>query len=208
MRGEGLTIACVLRSGGKVYDARWVERLRRNVARHAPPHRFVCLSDVDVPCERVPLAMGWPGWWSILEVFRPRLFTGRVVYFDLANLIVDAIAPFTEGEGFVIAPDPYNVGPGKFASGVMAFDAGDTEIFDRFDPSTIGRLHGDQEWIMEFRPRAATFAPGLAVSYKGQCRGHGRYPTGAVAVLCHGKPKPDAIDDAWVRDMWTRDWPV
>src|SRR5947209_20113122 len=56
-----LTIACVLRSGGP-YNADWVTGLQGNVARFAPLHRFVCLSDVDVPCERVPLITGWPGW--------------------------------------------------------------------------------------------------------------------------------------------------
>lgn len=203
-----LTIACVLRSGGPLYEPRWVERLRRNVARHAPPHRFVCLSDVDVPCERIPLVEGWPGWWSILEVFRPGLFSGRVLYLDLADLIVDRIEPLAAGDGFRIAPDPYWPGPSRFASGVMAFDAGDTDIHARFDPATIGRLHGDQEWIMELRPDAATLPEGLAVSYKRHCRGRDGYPAGAIAVLCHGRPKPDGIADAWVRDMWARDWPT
>ncbi len=32
-------------------------------------HRFVCLSDVDVPCERIFLKHGWPGWWSKVELF-------------------------------------------------------------------------------------------------------------------------------------------
>jgi len=56
------TVICVLRSGGQ-YDAEWVRKLRDGVKRNlARPHRFVCLSDVDVPCERIPLQHDWPGW--------------------------------------------------------------------------------------------------------------------------------------------------
>lgn len=82
-----LTIACVLRSGG-VYDAEWVAKLQRGVARHMTlPHRFVCLSDVDVPCERIPLVTDWPGWWSKIELFRKGLFDGPVLYTDLDSVI-------------------------------------------------------------------------------------------------------------------------
>lgn len=85
--GADLTVACVLRSGG-MYDAEWVRKLRDGFARHlTAPHRFVCLSDMDVPCERIPLEHDWPGWWSKIELFRPGLFDGPVLYCDLDNVI-------------------------------------------------------------------------------------------------------------------------
>jgi hypothetical protein len=201
-----LTVCCVLKSGGVVYGPEWVARLKRNVERFAPAHRFVCLSDVAVPAERIPLTDNLPGWWSILEIFRPGLFEGRVLYLDLANLIVGKLDVFFAGTGFVIAPDPWEVGPGRFASGAMAFDAGDCEIHDRFERSVMERLRGDQDWITELRPDAATFPIEWCVSYRGQCRGKG-VPNGARIIFAHGPPKPLQIGDKWYRRRWDRDWP-
>ena len=216
-----LTIACVLRSGGR-YNATWVRHLRANLAALSPPHRFVCLTDFDgdVGAERIPLLHpNWPGpgWWSILEVFRPGLFDGRVIYMDLANLVVAPIDPFVDGRGFIIAPDPYVDAPkrlrsgklagGGFASGITAFDAGDTELYDDFvqlAPDHIDRLHGDQEWMAERRPAAQTFRRGLYVSLKGDCLPSGSVPPGAVAIACHGAPKPPQVTDAWFRKIWDR----
>src|SRR6478609_2567748 len=116
-----LTVACVLKSGG-IYDATWVERLRAGVKRHLPlEHRFVCLSDVDVPCERIPLEYNWPGWWSKLEAFR---LPGPVIYFDLDTAIVgdlsEIVARTDLWGGFTILEDFYrNKG---YGSGVMAWD--------------------------------------------------------------------------------------
>lgn len=88
-----INIVCVLRQGGKVgYDASWVEKLQNSVTRNLSiPHQFVCLSDVDVPCHRIPLenisnANGL-GWWAKLQLFRPGLFDGPVLYFDLDTVI-------------------------------------------------------------------------------------------------------------------------
>jgi len=84
-----LTIACVLRSGGD-FDQEYVERLRDGVAANLSlPHRFVCLSDVEVPCERLALQHGWPGWWSKLELFEQ--LKGRVLYFDLDTVIAGSL---------------------------------------------------------------------------------------------------------------------
>jgi len=207
-----LTACCVLRSGGPLYEPRWVIRLRNNVRRFAPAHRFVALSDVDVPgVETIPLKHDWPRWWPILEVFRPGLFSGRVLYLDLADLVVWNMAPFFKGKGFTIAPDPWEPGPGRFASGVMAFDAGDSALYQQFVPlagPTITRLHGDQDWITELRADAQTFDKRLCASYRGQCRDTDSIPRGARIVLCHGRPKPDVIREPWFRERWDRDWPA
>ena len=68
-----ITILCVLKSGG-VYDIEWVRKLRDGVSRNlSQEHRFVCLSDVPVPCRRIPIEHHWPGWWSKIEMFKPGL---------------------------------------------------------------------------------------------------------------------------------------
>lgn len=102
-----IAVACVLRQGGKVgYSADWVARLRNSVARNLDqPHRFVCLSDCDVDCERIPLINNGPGFWSKLELFRPGLFDTPVLYIDLDTVIcgnLDHIVSRIQDQRFVM----------------------------------------------------------------------------------------------------------
>lgn len=88
-----INIVCVLRAGGKVgYDSSWVEKLNNSLKRNLTVlFRFVCLSDCDVPCDRIPLENIGEGYWSKLQLFRPGLFTGPVLFFDLDTLICNNI---------------------------------------------------------------------------------------------------------------------
>jgi hypothetical protein len=84
-----INVVCVLRNGGKVgYDATWVEKLKNSVARNLTlEHRFICLSDVNVPCEHIPLISHNAGFWAKLELFRPSLFDCPELYIDLDTVI-------------------------------------------------------------------------------------------------------------------------
>lgn len=176
------------------------------MARFAPPHRFACLSDCDVSgVDTIPLKHDWPRWWPIIEVFRPGLFDGRVLYLDLADLIVGDLAPLASQPGFVVAPEPIVPGPGKMCSGVMLFSATDNEIYKRFDRGAITRLRGDQDWIAELRPYARKFRHDWVISYKGHCVLRKRPIGDARIVLFHGIPKPPQAEQ-WVRDLWDADW--
>jgi hypothetical protein len=102
-----LNIVCVLRQGGKVgYDATWVEKLKNSVARNITlPYKFMCLSDCNVPCDRIPLISTGKGYWSKLELFRPNLFDGPVLYIDLDNVIcgnLDNLVEKIKHEKFVM----------------------------------------------------------------------------------------------------------
>ena len=95
-----LNVVCVLRQGGKVgYDATWVDKLQRGVKRNLThPHRFVCFSDCDVNCERIPLLDNGPGFWSKLQLFRPGIFENNLptIYFDLDTVICGSLDPLYE----------------------------------------------------------------------------------------------------------------
>ena len=211
-----ITVACVLRSGGR-YAADWVERLQRGVARHlAAKHRFVCLSDVAVPCERIPLATDWPGWWAKCELFAPGLFTGRVLYFDLDTLIVgslDKIASYPHK--FTMAHEFYR--PHLLCSTAMAWDGDYSFIWRaahemtperraRYDKWEGDRI-GDQALIEDcmagrhvdtFRD---LFGDRSIASWKVHCRGGLRGDEAAVAF--HGARKmPDLLNIEWIRDAW------
>jgi hypothetical protein len=134
-----LTVACVYRSGSTLYSPRYIEVLWDMVARHVTvPYRFVCLSDVAVPCDRIPLITDWPGFYSKIELFRPGLFEGPVLYFDLDTVIhgnCDELAKLASELEFGCVSDPLG---GHMNSSVMTFTADCSFIFERF--GAVGRL--------------------------------------------------------------------
>lgn len=194
-----LTVACVLKSGG-IYDATWVARLRDGVKRHLPiDHRFVCLSDVDVPCERIPLENGWPGWWSKMELYR---LEGPVLAVDLDTAIVGDlldVAAIARSEPLVMLRDFYRLGEG-LGSGMIAWNDTDLSAICLYETfladagkwmAALGS-RGDQGFVEEaaFLPgitRWQDALPGQVVSYKVHCRGG--IPAGARVVCLHGRPK-------------------
>ena len=196
-----LTVACVLSTNDdrRQYDASHVERLRKMVAKHLTSiHRFVCLSDVDVPCERIRLTEDWVGWWAKIELFRPGLFEGRMLYFDLDVTTVgelDSIAhypaPFVAIKNWLRSP---------INSSVMAWDAGVADhVYLNLANEDIERLHGDQNWIAEQMPHAEVFPREWCVSYRKSVVPLRRFmlpgqpvavPPGAKIVVFHGFPKP------------------
>lgn len=106
-----LNVVCVLRQGGKVgYDASWVEKLMHGVQRNLTlPYQFTCLSDCDVPCNRIPLENTGAGFWSKLQLFRPGQFTGPVLYIDLDAIVcqnIDEIVHRVQDQNFVMWLEP------------------------------------------------------------------------------------------------------
>ena len=194
-----LTVACVLRSGGD-YTPEYVERLQQGVAQHLTvPHRFVCLSDVEVPCERIPLITSWAGWWAKLELFRPGLFTGPVLYFDLDTVITGDITPLAERKhSFTMLSDFSRAF--QPASGVMAWQGDYSRLFTQWDPQLERQYRrsscwGDQGWIartLNIKPaRWQQLFPGMFASYKLSPIAARK---GASIVCFHGKPRPRDVN--------------
>lgn len=209
-----LTVACVLRSGG-VYNQEWVKRLRRGVAEHlARPHRFVCLTDQEIEAEGVvtaPLFYNWPGWWSKVELFRPDLFAGPVLYLDLDSLVVGPLDDLIAAGGFWMIRDFLGTGHN---SGAMFWQGGGhaeiwrqmrldaKAIMRRYDSWEGGRI-GDQAFIEDVLAANAvpihTFAAGQVVSWRKHAQNGP--PPGARVVSFHGRRKmPEAR--GWATKAW------
>jgi hypothetical protein len=137
------------------------------------------LSDWDWQWSR--LHNGWPGWWAKMELFDPTLqLEGRILYLDLDCVITGSLddivsfdAPFAIMKKHQVrSPVPPWMKPHtkcgrkssyklvhRFNSGCMVWDAGCDEvkrIWDGFDPKMIGVYKGDQDYISEVIPDAAT----------------------------------------------------
>lgn len=190
----GLTVATVLRAGGE-YRPEHVARLRDQVARHSPAARFVCLSDQQVECERVPLLHDWPGWWAKIELFRPGAVPGPCLYLDLDTDVVGPVDDLV-GERFTMLSDFYR--PDLPASGVMAWPATPpAHLYELFRRDAGRHMRacrtrerwGDQGFIgAHLGGEPLRFGPEV-VSYKVHVRGRG-VPAGARVVAYHGRPKP------------------
>jgi len=192
------TVACVLRSGGR-YTPEWVAKLCDAVAANMGAHRFVCLSDVDVPCERIPLLHDWPGWWSKCELFR---LTGPALYLDLDCIVTGPLDDLVSNGPLTMCDDFLR--PGLHNSSVMSWHGDYSGIYEamRRDPEGVmaaytrrkDRRIGDQAFV-EDQVRPETFPAGRIVSYRVSAQ-HA-VPESASVVAFHGEPKPDSAG-GWV----------
>lgn len=200
---SGLTVACVEWGNYLQRGTEYVQKLRSMVARHlSAPHRFVCLTDALAPRDRVEsiaVTPGRVGWWNKVELFRPGLFAGRVVAFDLDTVIVGSLDELAATKGTVHLTDwgwPANM----YGNAIMVWDAGEhEEIWTRYTPAVAQRLRGDNDWMYELGGWPA-LPKGMNVSY----RYHAKKvpPPGAVTVSMHGTPKCHEITTGWVPGAW------
>jgi|694.fasta_scaffold02514_8 hypothetical protein len=214
-----LNVVCVLKAGRfeqAIYKDGYtpddVLRLRNMVADNLTiPHRFICFSDVDVPCERIPLKNNWPGWWSKVEIFS-EVFDDTVIYIDLDTVIAGDISHFADyNHRFTMLRDfgSWNV-PN---SGLMAWK-GDysflyktfTEGVDKYmiEYNKAPRL-GDQSFISE-RQKPYDFwqevFPDQVFSYKKHIMGKPK-PADVRVVCFHGEPKGSG-SGGWVKEIWSK----
>lgn len=199
MAGEGapapsLTVACVC--VGPAYSDDYVLILRDMVQRYLNiPHRFVCLSDREIPSvECMPVEHR--GWWTKIELFRPGRFEGRVLYLDLDVAVVGPLDDLVARPGII---RDWHLP--TFNSSVMCWDAGTLDhVYSLWVPDVALRLHGDQDWITEMAADWSTFPAAWCVSYRSHARD--RVPTDARVVCFHGRPKPHEIVSGWVPKVW------
>ena len=130
-----ITVACVLRSNGKVgYDATWVDKLHNSLQRNLTiPFRFVCLSDCEVSCDRVPLTDTGSGYWAKMQLFRPGIFHGPVIFFDLDTVICNNIDSLVEQlldqNSFIMWRDQdYNIS----SSAIMYWNGDYSAVYDSY----------------------------------------------------------------------------
>lgn len=221
-----MTIACVLKLGGH-YTREWVYALKRGINRHAETvlhndldgSEFVCLTDDPgvTPLWRVPLKHGWPGWWSKLELFRPGLFKGPVLYLDLDTLVVGDLTDLCSYTGdFAMLSDFYR--PKVAQSGVMLWTPGPhTEFmyrefvagwYDNPGGHRKPKYRGDGEWIhAHFQRTGVITADRIQALYPGQVvslKVHAREgpPDGARLVCGHGNPRFDNPKAGWAHTYW------
>ena len=210
--GEGVQVACVLRSGGD-YAPIHVERLQRQLAKHLPGAELICLSDVDVPCRRIPLRQDWSGvrgWWAKMELFAPWV-EGDLLFFDLDTSLVGDLGEIAAVRSLTMLQD-FNFSA-YASSGVMflpqAVRPQIWETFSRDPMHWIGRYDdphrgearwGDQAFLCDHgfanAQRWQTVVPDQIYSYKVHDLARRGMPQNARVICFHGQPRPWAVEVA------------
>lgn len=214
MAADGLTVACVLRSGGE-YGPRHVRALADQVAHFMPGTRFACLSDQEVPgVECLPLQFMWPGWWSKVELFDH--FKGRTLYLDLDTVVLGDLAPLVDGKfrmclhpKAISHTDPRRV----WLSPIMSWDGDYSQIPFAFEQMgarvmatyTTAEQWGDQAFIAEratLLGSVGDFPPRAIAHYRYDCAGRTAVPPRALAVVFAAPHRPWNVPQAWARRWW------
>lgn len=212
------TIACVLKQGTffnrhkkVVYTPEDVEWLYDMIKCHVTvPYKFVCLSNVDVPCERIALINDWPGWWSKIELFRKDLFKTPVLYIDLDTVIlrnIDEVFKAEKNRMIMLR----NLSSGKgVGSGLMIWDGDFSFLYRNFAKYTekwvrkyaTPKKWGDQAFIEDRIENVIYFQdrhPNMVKSLNFDLLGGKLEPDEYTKIVAfHGFPKPKEVDLTWV----------
>jgi hypothetical protein len=229
-------IACVLKSGvfkpwaqkdyTVQYSPQHVLWLRDQFAAQLKtPHRFICLTDMEVPgVETRPLQDDLPGWWSKMELFRE---FDSAAYVDLSAVILNDVSPsLFSGRKFLMSAHMtkrHGVNSGVMSWGQSQRWMYDTFIADKHKFMAEFVVHGrwgDQDFIREHYTakrgpidKFQHYWPELILSYKHDILNHGTplrfgsrkrvrlrhdWLTQPRIVKFHGAPKPQQLDLPWI----------
>ena len=200
MNEKKLQVVCVLKTGGD-YDAHHVDILRAHCTKFLPPHRFICISDNKSVPDRTRFIHNWPGWWSKMEIFGPRVPDAPTLYIDLDTVIVancdDLIASVT-GLPFVILRDVIRgtKNPKAMQSSVMFWSSRPAGVYEKFLASPEQHMlnyRGDQDFLETVIPPSICsywqdYSDGLS-SFKVDVQHRGLLPKDRM-VIFHGRPRP------------------
>jgi len=204
------------------FSADYVNRLFNSVDRNmTAPHRNICFTDlpdgIREGIEIRPLVTrDWLRNLKKLVQFDPANgFEGRVLSFDLDNVIVGSLDLFARYSGqFAVCGEVSPSRKGKPGGNFLGFPAGFgaksiwQKVFDNYSYYKK-ETNGFERYLFDLLINRKKMGfwndmyPGSIASYKVHIR------KGAMTdfsnlrmVWCHGKPNPHEIQDGWIRKHW------
>lgn len=178
----------------------------RRIREQLPHMRVIALTDYEGVEDSVPLQYNYPGWWSKLELCRPGLHPGPLLFADLDTVFIQSIGHFAQVSCTHVLQDFYR--PAHYQSSFMFLTKDDRDciwsnwsgrspkIIQRFSKLRVGQ-NGDQNFIEEVLRgnfRKVKFwqdeFPDEFVSYKVHKIEERGIPKAARVVIFHGKPRP------------------
>ncbi len=187
---------CCFKTGTKFGDE-YVTRLRDGVRRHGGGD-LVCFTErpvAGVDCR--PLPVDLPKWWCKLGAYA---LGEPLIALDLDIVIVGSLQPLLEWEGFGSIKNPWLKG---YNSSVVKLTGNEGRVWDAFTPDVMAKMRGDQDWLNVALPLQKTFPVKWFPSWKV----HRLFtmdapPPEAIAIICHGSPRPHQIHAPWFQEQW------
>lgn len=215
-----ISVAMVLRTGGDVYNYKYVNNLARGIKNNLTvDHEIVCITDDSTGFSKdidrvIPFSNNFPSWWGKIELFKPNQFTtDRVFYLDLDTIVVGNIDDIsTNISDFSGLRDFYALH--SLGSGVMSWNTSKVEhIYQNFLPRSreiiTNYREGDQRWIDENLKTIdylQDMFPNEIVSFKRHCMVNGgiTIPNKAKIICFHGNPRPHTVNDPAIKQYWNQ----
>lgn len=209
---------------GTRYGPEYVYRLKKMLARHAPGHPFVCLTD---DLESLPelqdnekidcRSLGLKTWWLKMAIFMLSSHE-PMIYFDLDTVIVGDLSllielashvDFSICENFTRAAGNH-LWPCQYGSCVMTLRGDFQHVWYSFQANrdkliAEAGVLGDQWVIEKFLPGAVLLQRklprGFFLGYRDLTE---TQPAGSSVVVFAGPRKPHNTKFEWVRTAWER----
>lgn len=208
-----------------IFTPEWVNRLYRNLTRHAKDIEFICLVDTihmlryrefDDAISLVSMGRDWGNMFALLECFNPKLWekgSDRAITMGLDTIIVNDLRALMAYDGdFAMTKDP--IQSGILCSGVMAFNGPKMSHLyqkllddqERDEQKLLGHP-SDMIWLNQNVEKIDTLDKFLPIGYLQSYSQHW-YPYNpgrdkAHLVYFHGQHKPHNINDPVLTTEWT-----
>ena len=212
-RTDAITIFLVLKTGGPVYDSRYVnataQNIRNNVTHNA---EIVCITDnatgINSVDRIVKMQHNWPKWWGKIELFRPDITANEhAMYIDLDTVCLGNIDYMCRAtDGFYGLRDFYALD--TFQTGLLKWDICDDTIniyehnkndihkyINKGDHELIGAVAKNKKFLQDA-------FPGEICSYKKHL-GHLYKNYINPSIICfHGDPRPHTVKHDLITSAW------
>lgn len=214
MRNDPISIFLVLRTGGDVFDSRYVNTVAKNIKNNISyPHEIVCLTDdatgITEVDRIVPMLHNYPKWWGKIELFRSDITKNRhCLFIDLDTVIcknIDQICSLT-GSFFALY-DFYH--PAMLQTGVMKWEVNQQSkaIYNNFITTDFSKyIHrGDHEWIganVSHFKFLQDCLPEYICSYKKDLSYIAKGLKEPNIICFHGTPRPHTITHDFITKHW------
>ncbi len=214
---QKITVVLVLRSGGR-FGLDDVKLLARKIHRTSWVD-LVCMSDMDFKIdgvERIPLDHNYPGWWSRMELYSPRMREYRpFLYVDLDTAVLGSLNELVEKipckkTMYVPLEDFYQTN--LLATGLLWMPLESDKInwvWVQWMKARCPVSSTRMDYFLRQHIKPDVFWQELTQSVKGfKKKGGGsrKYlesPNGASVVCFHGKP---SIWDAAAKHEWIKEY--
>lgn len=214
IRHDPITIFLVLKTGGPVYDYRYVNATARNIRQHVThPHEIVCITDnpdgITEVDRCVKLNNNWFKWWGKLEVFRHDVTTNKhCLFIDLDTVCIKNIDFLCRlNNGFYGLRDFYTLD--TFQTGILKWDVNEDtiDIYNSFLLQDFSKYinSGDHEWtgvVAKNKKFLQDVFPGEFCSYKKHLAHITKKFMDPSIVCFHGDPRPHTIRHSFITDVW------